>query len=92
MEAAATGVTLSRIEVLARGTSDARGLLGMSDLGGEKVSAAPLELQLEVKVGAPDATQAQVEAMVLKSISCSPVSATIGGALAVGLRLEVESD
>jgi hypothetical protein len=51
-----------------------------------------LELQLEVKVGAPDATQAQVEAMVLKSISCSPVSATIGGALAVGLRLEVESD
>lgn len=90
MEAAATGVTLSRIEVLARGTSDARGLLGMSDPGGKKVSAGPLELQLEVKIGTRDATREQVEAMVLKSVGCSPVSATIGGGLQVGLRIDVE--
>ena len=92
MEAATAGITLSRLEVLARSTTDARGLLGMTDHCGEKVSAAPQELQLEVKVGAGDATKEQVEAIVLRSVSCSPVSAAIAGALPVGLHIDIESN
>jgi uncharacterized OsmC-like protein len=91
MEAAGTGIILSRLEVLAKSTSDVRGLLGMTDQSGKKISPAPSELQIEVKVGAHDATKDRVEAMILESINCSPVSAAIAGAVSVALHVDIES-
>jgi organic hydroperoxide reductase OsmC/OhrA len=91
MEAAAAGITLSRLEVSARSTSDVRGLLGMTDQG-TAISPAPRELQLEVRVATQGAAREQVEAMILKSVSCSPVSAALEGALSVALHTDIESD
>ena len=75
MEAAATGISLTRLEVLANSTSDARGLLGMTSDGGEQITPAPCEVQLEVRMGAPNVARERLQAMVEVSFRCSPVSA-----------------
>jgi uncharacterized OsmC-like protein len=90
MEAAALGIALRRLEVLAKSTSDARGLLGMADDGGKKITPAPLELQLEVKIGAINSTKEQLQAIVDSSLRCSPVSAAIGHTVPVGLHIDFE--
>ena len=90
MEAAAAGITLRRLEVLAKSTSDARGLLGMTDDGGKKITPAPREVQLEVKIGAINSTKEQLEAMIDNSFRCSPVSAAIDRTVSVGLQIDIE--
>jgi uncharacterized OsmC-like protein len=90
MEAAATGISLARLEVRARSTSDARGLLGMAGDGGVQITPAPGEVQLEVRIGAPNAARERLQAMVEDSFRCSPVSAAVERAVPVTLRLEID--
>jgi uncharacterized OsmC-like protein len=90
MEACSAGISLSRLEVLARSTSDARGLLGMTDDDGEQVTAAPRDVQLEVNVGSPDCSREQLEAMIKECCRCSPVSAAIETMIPIGLRIDIE--
>jgi uncharacterized OsmC-like protein len=90
MEAAALGITLRRLEVLAKSTSDARGLLGMADDSGKKITPAPREVQLEVKIGATNSTKEQLQAMIDTSFCCSPVSAAIDRTVSVGLHINIE--
>jgi uncharacterized OsmC-like protein len=90
MEAAAAGISLSRLEVSARSTSDARGLLGMTDDGGEPITPAPREVQLEVRIGASDVPRERLQAMVEDSFRCSPVSAAVERMVPVGLRIDFE--
>ena len=53
MQAAAERIALTKLEVLATSTSDARGILGMtSDRGGD-LAAGPIEVRLTVRIGAP---------------------------------------
>ena len=49
MGAAAKGIELSSLEVLATSKSDIRGLLGMADAEGEPVPAGPRDVQLVVR-------------------------------------------
>lgn len=91
MEAAAGGILLTRLEVIARSTSDARGLLGMMDDHGEPVTPAPCELQLEVSIGASNVPHERLRAMIDASFRCSPVSAAVERAVPVGLDVAIEA-
>jgi uncharacterized OsmC-like protein len=90
MEAAATGISLTRLEILAKSTSDARGLLGMAGDGGVQITPAPCEVQLEVRMGAPNVARERLQAMVEDSFRYSPVSAAVERAVPVSLRIEID--
>jgi uncharacterized OsmC-like protein len=92
MEAANAQILLTRLEVIAKSTSDVRGLLGMTGEGGEPVTPAPSEVQLEVRVGASNVSRENLRAMIDSSYRCSPVSAAVEGAVAVGLRVAIEEN
>jgi uncharacterized OsmC-like protein len=92
MEAAAAGIVLTRLEVIARSTSDARGLFGMTGEGGERVTPAPSEVQLEVRISAPNVARERLRAMIDSSFRCSPVSAAVERAVPVRLHIEIEAN
>jgi uncharacterized OsmC-like protein len=92
MEAAVAAISLTRLEVLARSTSDARGLLGMLDNSGNKITPGPSEVQLEVRVAAPNVARERLQAMIEESFRCSPVSAAVERPVPVGLRIDFETD
>jgi uncharacterized OsmC-like protein len=90
MAAAVAGIELSMLEVVATSQSDARGLLGMRDTNGVRVSAGPGELQLHVKISAADGTPAeQLRSLVEQSNACSPVSCAVQELTPIELRIEV---
>jgi organic hydroperoxide reductase OsmC/OhrA len=90
MEAAAAGVSLTELAVLASSTSDVRGLLGMQDGAGVPVTAAPCEVRLEVKARASNATGERLETLIRDSVRCSPVSAALARAIPVALEVRIE--
>jgi uncharacterized OsmC-like protein len=91
MEAAARGIVLTRLEVLAASHSDARGLLGMADAAGERVLPSPCEVQLQVRIAAQNIAEEVLRAAIEDSYRCSPVSAALERAVPVSLRIEVDS-
>jgi uncharacterized OsmC-like protein len=90
MEAAAEGIVLTRLEVSATSTSDARGLFGMRTDVGEPITAGPRELRLEVRIGAPGVPRERLQAMIGESHYRSPVSAALVSAVPVALHIEVD--
>jgi hypothetical protein len=62
----------------------------MTGAGGEQITPAPLEVQLEVALGAPDVEREQLQAMVEVSFRCSPVSAAVEAAVPVALRIDID--
>ncbi len=90
MEAAAAGILLTRLEVIAKSTSDVRGLFGMVD-GGEPVTPAPSEVHLEVNIGASNAPHERLRALIDASFRCSPVSAAVERAVPVRLHVNLET-
>ena len=90
LEAATTGISLTRLEVLARSTSDARGLLGMAGEDGAPITPAPCEMQLEVRMSAPNVARERLQALVEESVRCSPVSAALERPVPVALRIEID--
>src|SRR5262245_15264608 len=85
MRAAQLGVTLTTLEVSVSSESDTRGLLG-TDPG---VSAELFDLRTHVKIGATDATGAQLEEIVRWGDAHSPVGCTIRRSPATGLKIEI---
>jgi len=90
MEAAASGIALTRLEVVANSTSDARGLLGMAGESGVPVTPGPSEVRLDVRMGAPKVARERLQAMVEESFRCSPVSAAVETAVPVALHIEID--
>jgi len=90
MEAAAEGIALTRLEVSAGSTSDARGILGMTTGLGEEISAGPRELRLEVRIGASGVPRERLQAIIDVSQNCSPVSAALVRAVPVALHIEID--
>jgi uncharacterized OsmC-like protein len=90
MGAAAEGIVLTRLEVSATSTSDARGLFGMTTDIGEPITAGPRELRLEVRIGASGVTRERLQAIIDESYHCSPVSAALENAVPVVLQIEIE--
>lgn len=89
MEAAARGITLHTLEVMATSRSDLRGLLGMADGDGQAVPAGPLSVALHVRIGAPGVDPAQLRDLVQATPGCSPVTSALEHALGVGLHIDI---
>jgi uncharacterized OsmC-like protein len=89
MGAAALGIELTLLEVLASSRSDTRGVFGMADASGEPVGAGPRDVQLLVKIAAPGVSADRLQSLVEDSNQCSPVSAAVRDAVSVALRIEV---
>jgi len=91
MKAAAEGIELASLEVLATSRSDLRGLFGMADSTGAPVAAGPSEIQLRVRISAAGVSVERLRLLVEDSNRCSPVSAAARDAVAVAMRIEVDA-
>jgi organic hydroperoxide reductase OsmC/OhrA len=90
MSAAAEGIELASLEVLASSRSDTRGLFGMADAAGEPVCAGPRDVQLVVRISAPGVSPARLRTLVEDSHRCSPVPSAVENAVPVALRIDVD--
>lgn len=88
MGAALAGIELTALEVEATSRSDARGLLGMRDAEGRTVSAAPLAVEVTVRIAAREASAARLRALLEDSRRCSPVFAALVEPVAIQMRVE----
>ena len=88
--AAADGILLTRLEVSATSTSDARGLFGMTTDLGEPITAGPREVRLEVRIGASGVPRERLQAIIDENYHCSPVYAALENAVPVVLQIEIE--
>jgi uncharacterized OsmC-like protein len=86
--AAEEGIVLTRIEVTAASTSDARGLFGMTNAAGEQVRAGPQEMQLRVRIAGSEFSTERLQALVDKACRCSPVADSLA-ALPINVHVEL---
>lgn len=91
MAAAADGVELAALEVVARSRSDARALLGMADADGALVDAALRDLQLHVRIAAAGTAPDRLRALAERGLRRSPVYAGLARALAIELQIDVHA-
>ena len=91
MGAAAEGIELATLEVLASSRSDTRGLLGMADADGKPVQAGPRSVQLLVRIGAHGIAPERLRALVEESCRCSPVPDALQNAVPIDLRIDVDA-
>jgi hypothetical protein len=89
MSAAAEGVELASLEVLASSRSDLRGLFGMVGAAGVPVSAGPRDVQLLVRISAHGVSAERLRTLVEESHRCSPVTTAVESAVSVALRIDV---
>jgi uncharacterized OsmC-like protein len=89
MSAAAEGFEPALLEVSVTSRSDARGIFGMQDACGEPVYAGSRDVQVLVRIAAPGVSPERLRTLVEESNRCSPVSATLQGAVPMTLRIEV---
>lgn len=88
MSAAAKGIELTFLEVLASSRSDARGLFGMVEASGKPVGAGPRDVQLLVRISAPGVSAERMRDLVEDSDRCSPVAAALRDQISVAVRVE----
>jgi uncharacterized OsmC-like protein len=89
MEAASRGIALQTLEAHATSRSDLRGLVGIADADGARVSAGPLAMDLHVRIGAQGVDPGVLRTLVEATRGCSPVTCALEQPLAVGLHVEV---
>jgi uncharacterized OsmC-like protein len=89
MEAASRGIVLHTLEADATSRSDLRGLVGVAEADGQRVSPGPLAMDLHVRIGATGVDAALLRELVASTTGCSPVTAAMEQPLAVGLHVEV---
>jgi uncharacterized OsmC-like protein len=92
MGAAAEGIELTTLEVLASSKSDTRGLLGMADADGQPVDAGPCDVQLLVRISAHGIEPARLRALVEASYRCSPIPNAVANAVPVDLRIDAGAE
>jgi uncharacterized OsmC-like protein len=96
MAAAVEGIDLASVEVQANSRTDVRGLLGMDAASGVMGAASggapspePGDVQLHVRIRAPEVSPERLRALVERSQACSPVQAAATRALPVAVSVEV---
>jgi uncharacterized OsmC-like protein len=89
MGAAAAGIELTRLELRASSRSDTRGMLGMTDPDGTRISAGPQDVQLHVTIAAHGVPAERLRALVEESHRCSPVPCALQEETPVGLHIEI---
>jgi uncharacterized OsmC-like protein len=87
--AAVEGIALTSVEVQATSRSDLRGLLGIKTGSGAAPSAGPSEVQLDVRICAPEVSHERLQALVAHSQACSPVQVAASEALPIEVKVEV---
>lgn len=92
MGAAAKGIELGSLEVVASSRSDLRGLLGMTDADGAPVYAGPRDVELVVRIRAPGVAHDRLRQLVEERYRCSPVSSGVASAMPVQLRVVIDGD
>jgi organic hydroperoxide reductase OsmC/OhrA len=90
MGAAAQGIELESLEVVASSRSDLRGLLGMTDADGEPVCAGPRDVELMVRIRAPGIPPDRLRELVEERYRCSPISSAVASAMPVDLRIVID--
>ena len=89
MGAAAQGIELASLEVVAKSRSDLRGLLGMTDADGARVHAGPRDIELVVRIAAPGVPPERLRALVQESYRCSPISTAVASGVPVELSIDI---
>jgi uncharacterized OsmC-like protein len=89
MGAAAAGIELTRLELRASSRSDTRGMLGMTESDGTRISAGPQDVQLHVTIAARGVPAEKLRALVAESHRCSPVPCALQEETPVGLHIEI---
>jgi uncharacterized OsmC-like protein len=89
MAAATQGIALHSLEVVACSRSDARGSLGMADIGGAPVPAGPTAVELRVSICAPGVSEERLRALVKDCNLHSPVTCALESPVPVTLRIDV---
>jgi uncharacterized OsmC-like protein len=92
MGAAAQGIELASLEVVAKSRSDLRGLLGMTDAEGARVSAGPRDVELVVRIAAPGVPPERLRALVQESYRCSPISNAVASGVPVELSIDIDPE
>jgi uncharacterized OsmC-like protein len=87
MAAAAEGLDLDAIEVVASSHSDARGLLGVA-AAGEPANPGPLDVKLHVRISAPGISAQRLHTLVEYAQAHSPVSAALIRPVPISLSVE----
>jgi uncharacterized OsmC-like protein len=87
--AAAEGLDLSSVEVVANSRSDLRGLLGMKAASGAAPSPGPSDVQLHVRIRAPQVSHERLQALVAHSQTYSPVQVAATRGLPIEVSVEV---
>ena len=91
MAAAAAGIELRALEVVASSQSDARGIFAMTATDGTPVPAGPREVHLTVRISAPGVSAERLRAMVETSNHCSPMSHAVQAAVPIVLHVETDA-
>ncbi|MBK6386188.1 MAG: OsmC family protein [Rhodoferax sp.] len=86
--AAAEGIELATLEVRATSRSDARGLLGMVDDGGEMVFAGPRDMQLHVRVAAQGVSAERLRTLVETGLQRSPIPNAVSRVTPLSLQID----
>ena len=66
-------------------------LFGMADGTGERVSAGPSDIQIQVRISAAGVSAERLRLLVEESNRCSPISAAARDAVPITLRVEVDA-
>jgi organic hydroperoxide reductase OsmC/OhrA len=90
LTAAVEGIEIITLEVTAASRSDTRGLLGMADERGEAVCAAPVAVELNVRIGARGAAGERLRELVERSRRCSPIPVAVQQTVPVTLNIDVD--
>jgi uncharacterized OsmC-like protein len=86
--AAAEGIEMSTLEVVAESRSDTRGLFGMTDARGAPVSAAPQALRLRVRIAAEGVAGERLRSLVERACERSPIASAAQCALPMQLQID----
>ena len=92
MGAAAQGIELASLEVVAKSRSDLRGLLGMTDAEGARVNAGPRDVELVVRIAAVGVQPERLRALVQESYRCSPISNAVASGVPVELSIDIDPE
>lgn len=87
MRAEQLGIRLTRLQVTVGSRSDARGMLGLDD----SVDAGPLDLDMQVDIGAQGQSAQALAELVAWADAHSPVSGALRHALDLRVSVEVRS-
>ena len=92
MAAAEQGIELDALEVQVKSRTDARGMLGMPEVGDKAVPAGPQDMQVIVKIAARGAAPQRLRALVEQSYQRSPMACALQDATPVALHIEIEAE